>query len=219
MAHDEHGATVVDEPALEPRDGVEVEVIGRLVEQEHVGLLGENDAEPQPAALSPGKRHDGAREIAGRKTQVTRERGDPVLELVAVGEVVAVGDFRQPVERLVGPTACFFLGALQLLAQLDHFAEAGEKGAENVAVRSDLVGLPVEAEGVVATQDDGAGVGVELPRDETQQRRLSAAVGRHEGDALARFEVERDILEQEVTRITEAKAGDLEQGHRERRRK
>ena len=67
VADDEHGAAVVAQPALEPGDGVEVEVVGRLVEQEHVRLLREDDAEPQPPALAARERRDRAREVAGVK--------------------------------------------------------------------------------------------------------------------------------------------------------
>ena len=37
VGHEQHGAGVVGEERLEPLDGLDVEVVGRLVEQQHVG--------------------------------------------------------------------------------------------------------------------------------------------------------------------------------------
>ena len=70
MRDDEHRAAVAAEPALEPRDGVEIEVVGRLVEQEEVGLLREDDAEVQPTALAAGERRDRPLEIGRREAEL-----------------------------------------------------------------------------------------------------------------------------------------------------
>ena len=73
MADDEHRAAVVREPLLEPRDRVEIEVVGRLVEQEDVRLLREDDAEPQAPALAAGERRDRSREVSRRKAELARQ--------------------------------------------------------------------------------------------------------------------------------------------------
>jgi hypothetical protein len=83
VAHDEDGAAVVDEVALEPGDGVEVEVVGGLVEEQEIGLLSEDDAELQPPALATRERRDGAREVLVGEAELAREDGDLALELVA----------------------------------------------------------------------------------------------------------------------------------------
>ena len=69
----EHGAAVRAEPALEPRDGVEVEVVRRLVEHEQIGLEREDDAEVQAAALAAGERSDRPRQVGVREAEL---RGD-----------------------------------------------------------------------------------------------------------------------------------------------
>ena len=55
MGDDEAGAAVVDQVLLEPGDGLGVEVVGGLVEEQHVGRLEEQLAEGDAAALAPGE--------------------------------------------------------------------------------------------------------------------------------------------------------------------
>ena len=52
---------------LEPVDRVEVEVVGGFVEQQHVRLLREDDAEPQPSALATREGRDRALQIWSEK--------------------------------------------------------------------------------------------------------------------------------------------------------
>ena len=145
--------------------------------------------------------------------------GDAVLELVAAGEVVAVGHRRQ-VGRAprVEPLAASSWAPSQLVAQLHHLAEAREEGAEHVPLGGDLVRLAVEAHGRLAPQHDRARVGLELLAEKAEERGLPAAVGRDQGDALAEGEAEGDALEERLAGVTEAQIGDLEQRHRPARR-
>ena len=55
VGDDEDRAAVRDEVLLEPGDGVEIEVVRRLVEQEQIGLLRQHDAEMKTASLASGK--------------------------------------------------------------------------------------------------------------------------------------------------------------------
>ena len=193
-------------------------MVGGLVEQEHVRLLREDDAEAQPSPLAARQGRDGALEVAAREAEVARERRDLVLQLVAAGEVVALGDVREALERGRLARCRAVLGAVELVAQLDHLAKAGHERAEDVALRGDLVRLPVVPERRLAPEDDRAAVGLELLRDDAQERRLAGAVRRDEGDAIPDRERERDVLEERIAGVPEAQVGHLENGHSARLR-
>ena len=65
---------------------------------------------------------------------MAREGRDLVLELVAAGEVVAVGDASEAVERVGRAAGGLVLGAVSSSRSVDHLAEAREERAEHVAV-------------------------------------------------------------------------------------
>ena len=69
MRDDQHRAAIADEVLLEPGDGVEIEVVGRLVEQQEVGLLGEHDAEMEPPALAAREARDRARHVGSARSR------------------------------------------------------------------------------------------------------------------------------------------------------
>ena len=100
----DHGALVVGEEALEPVDGLGVEVVRRLVEEQQVGRGEEQAAERDAAALAAGERGDvavalGEPERVHRAVERRVERPgvaavDLVLHLRLLGEervVVGVG--------------------------------------------------------------------------------------------------------------------------------
>jgi hypothetical protein len=52
VRHEDHRAFVLGQEALEPLNGLDVEVVGRLVEQEQIGLANQRAREQDPAAPS-----------------------------------------------------------------------------------------------------------------------------------------------------------------------
>ncbi len=193
-------------------------MVGGLVEQQHVRLLREDDAEPQPSPLATRQGRHRALQIVAREAEVARERRDLVLQLVAACEVVALCDVRQTLERGRLARCRPVLGAVELVSQLDHLAKARHEGAEHISLRGDLVRLPVVPEGRVAPEDDRAAVGLHFLGDDAKERRLARAVRRDEGDAIPDRERERDVLEERVAGVPEAQVGHLENGHSERLR-
>ena len=59
VAHDEDGARPLGEDVLQPEDAFDVEMVGRLVHQEHVGLGGERPRDGQALPPAAGQRVDG----------------------------------------------------------------------------------------------------------------------------------------------------------------
>ena len=58
MADDEDGAVIIGDHFLEQVEGLEVEVVGRLVEDEQVRAAGELAGEEQARALAAGEGAD-----------------------------------------------------------------------------------------------------------------------------------------------------------------
>ena len=62
MADEGEGRAALREPRLEPLDGDEIEVVGRLVQEQDVGLGAQNPDQSRPAGFAAGK----SRRIGGR---------------------------------------------------------------------------------------------------------------------------------------------------------
>ena len=79
MGDDQNGAGIIAQMPLEPGDGLGVEMVGRLVEQEQVGLIEQQLAERDAAALAAGElRHIG---IVGRAAQRIHRQIDLGIEI------------------------------------------------------------------------------------------------------------------------------------------
>jgi len=74
---EEDGAGVVDQLLLKPEDRVGVEVVGRLVEDRHVGLRHEDARERDAALLTAAHRADGPLDVTD--TQVVEHLVDLVI--------------------------------------------------------------------------------------------------------------------------------------------
>jgi hypothetical protein len=175
--------------AGEPVDALDVEVVGRLVEQQQLGVaeqrLGERDAPPLAAGQRADRRVEAAREAAhldaaeqalqdGAKARV----GGPLVVGAALYELLADG-----------------LGVIEVVA----LAEQRELQA--------------------ADARDGARVGLLGARDQPQQRRLAVAVAADDPDAVAGVDAERDVLQDGTRGVALADVLEVDQiargrGHR-----
>ncbi|CAB4940787.1 unannotated protein [freshwater metagenome] len=85
--HERPGPRV--EQVLERREGVDVEVVGRLVQDEHVGLLHQEAHELQPAALAAGQVLDQRAGAGAAEAEALAELSGGQLEAVAGGRAAA----------------------------------------------------------------------------------------------------------------------------------
>ena len=68
-------APVGGQPLLQPGDGVDVEVVGRLVEQQQVGLAGEEPGQRHPFGLAARQGGRSTRRRSGAHAQPVEQRG------------------------------------------------------------------------------------------------------------------------------------------------
>ena len=189
-------ARVLLEEAFEPVDRLGVEVVGRLVEEQQVGVAEEQPGERDATLLATGQGRDIG--VVGRAAQgVHRDvdvalevpgvgRGDPVLERGLPGAdrlVVGVG---------VGP------GGHDRVVLVDEGLDLGhavEHVALDVLGRVELGLLAEVADGEAGRQARLAHEPVVEPGHDPQQGRLAGAVRPDDADLGARVERQRDVLE------------------------
>ena len=121
VGDDHHGAGVVVQRVLQPGDAFGVQMVGRLVEQQQVGLFQQQPAQRDAPPLAARQRGDRARRPAGsaarparcpragRAPSRPRRRSSPAgrparpaasfISSSLIGSANFIGDFVEPVER------------------------------------------------------------------------------------------------------------------------
>ena len=197
------------EPAFEPDEGVQVQVVGGLVEQQQVGRTHQRAGQLQAHAPATRKAVDGRVELLNLEAQPHQQglRTRAGIEGVGLGQRgVSVGD-GMAVAALLG--AC--QGGLSLGeagVALDH--EVGG-GLRRFGHRLRHLGhAPVGGHLGVAA------IGMQFAGEQGEQRRLARAVVPHQGDLLAGLQGEGDVIEDH---LGAAAQGEVFQLDHERRTK
>ncbi len=191
-----HGAGEVVQEALQPGHALGVEVVGGLVQQDHVGVGQQQAAQGDPAALTAGQ--GGHVRVPGRQAQGVGGHFQLVVEIVGVG---GLDNVLQP--RLLpgqGVEIRIRLGVvrvdfLQAGEGIDRLLQALLHVAAHVLVRVQLGLL-----GQVADLDAGLGpglaedIGVD-PRHDPQQGGFARAVQAQHTDLGAGEEGQGDIFQ------------------------
>ena len=211
-----HRVRIVDEELLQPVARLEVEVVGRLVEQQQPGpaeqQLGQCDAH-LPAA---GERLGGAFEVGGGEAEPAQDRVHLRLDAVAVPILERVLDLA--VARQGGVVlARGHTGVSELRferAQLRLQREQRlERPARLLVERPAGVGQPIlrqVADRQAVRPRNLARVGLDLPGQHLEQRRLAGPVRAAEADALAVLNLPGDLVEQHPVAEGLVKVGDVE---------
>ena len=170
MRDGREGALVACEPAAEvlgkPRDALDVEVVGGLVEHEHIPVADQQRRQLRAPALA-------TREVADARVPV--EIADEARDDVANARV------RSPF--VLWPVSDDRLG--------------------DGAVVVEAVALIEHADGDAAAPRDATAHGFGCSGEQAQQRRLAVAVATDYANAVAVFETERDLVEDNLIGVFE----------------
>ncbi len=200
----DHRVRVVVQVLLEPVAGVEIEVIGRFVEQEQVGLrqqqLGQRDAH-LPAARERRRR---LVVVGGAEPEAPQHRVDLQVDGVAVVEPEAVLQIAVAMQhRLVlalghGGVCQAVLDRLQFPADVQQPLE-GERRffVQRVPLVDQAVLGQVPHAQAGRLRDDPA-VGLVEVREDAKQRRLARAIRPAEPHDLAVGHLPGDVLEEDA---------------------
>ena len=198
MGDRDNRALEVFEHALEPRHALGVEVVGRFVEQQHVGLAQQQATQRHAALLAT--RDLGDIGIAGRAAQRIHRHVDGVVELPRVGSFDRVLQAPLLLEQLL------HLRVGHVLAELHrNFFEAREQLAGlgdtlvdvalHVLLRVELRLLWQVADLEPRRRPRLAEEVLVLACHDAQQRRLTGAVVAEHADLRARVERQPDALQ------------------------
>ena len=190
MGDDQHGAGEQLQMLLEPGHRLRVEMVGRLVEEEEVGLLQQQLAERHAALLAAGKVvHVG---IARRAAERVHRHLDLRFEVPEVLGVDLVLQLRRLLRRLVG------IVHHQLVVAVEHRLLGGDAVhdvAHHVLRRIELRLLRQVADARAFGRPGFAGELLVEAGHDPEQRRLARAVRPEHADLGVRVEGEVDVLE------------------------
>src|SRR5713101_5299560 len=191
-----HGAGEFLEMALQPGHRFGVEMVGRFVEQQHVGLAQEQPAERHAAALAARQCLDLG--LGRRAAQRVHGDLDRALEVPAVAgvdlllQLGLLGDQLVHVGVGVGEGVRHLLEARQ---QTRHVAGAFHDVAQNVFLGVELGLLLQHADPGALGRPGLAGEIVVVAGHELEQGRFSGAVQAEHADFGARQEGQPDVLQ------------------------
>ena len=221
MADDDHPFGLAEEVVLEPAGALDVEMVVRLVEQHDVGGREKKLRQHEPALLAAGKGVDRAIEVGRDETEALQDLLDPVVDGEGSG---VVQHLLEPIEASRQRLAGAVVGrGRHRLGDLDELVLGGEEGSEGVLRLVEqrpawFVGrlLAEERDAGAGVETDVAGVGPIEAGEDLHQRRLAAAVGADQTDALAGEKLEAEVVEEGVPfeasaqiRATQQKRGHL----------
>ena len=202
MADDEAGTGEAGEPGFEPEGGFEVEVVGRLVEQQEVGGGEQGGGEGDAHAPAAGVAVDRAGLLRRVKAEPGQDGRGPGGGGVGLDGAEALVDLRQ-----AGGGGAVLLGEEggALGVGLQHRVEQGLRPGWRL--------LPHLREAGAGAEPDLAAVDGKLAGDGLQQRALAGAVAPDQADAAAGVDAQVGGVEQGAPGDPQRHVVDDEEAH------
>ena len=215
VRHEHHRARVVGQKPFQPRDGVEVQVVGRLVEQQQIRLRDERPREQHAAAPAARQGVDTRlrRQVQPRQDQLHSLLDAPPVTLFQL--VLQLSELREHRGRAsLGDVARRVVIGGDELADI---AEAVGDHVEHRAVCGQRNVLREPADAQARLKRYRTGVDRPLAAQNLKNRRLAAAVPADQRHAFARLDLQHDIVEQR--QMSEGERDMVERGNRHLRAK
>ena len=210
MRDEQHRAVVVFQVILEPLDRLDVQVVGRLVQQENRGPAQQQFRQLDAHAPAARKFARGTLEVAALESQAEQRLLDVRFAGIAAQDVIMVGRFVQPVEQrfVVGR---FVVGALGDFAgeagdfgfELQHFVEGfGRLFDECRSVRYAHL-LREVADRAFAVVGDRTRGRLLFTHDQAQQSRFACTVLTDQADAVLGVDEQGYVVEKRPAAIAD----------------
>jgi len=207
VRNDEDRARITLEIFLEPEQRLEVEVVGRLVQQQQIRLLRQ-----QPRQVRP--HHPAAAHLARRAVEVRLAKTQPGEDLLGPGLQAVAAQRAKAIVRVVmdflrGQRRGRVIGfpGLEDAAQPGVFRGDGGGQFEDGFIGDRGAFLRQVAKGNAALAVELAGVGGLLPEDNREQGGLAGSVRAHQPDAVLAIDLQRGIGEQHPPAVRLGDAG------------
>ena len=183
-------ALVIEQVFFQPVDGIDIEMVGRLIEQQQVGLAGERARQHHLAADAAGAVGE---PLVLRKVQ-TREHGFDSLIDVPTAEALDPGlQARQQKQRFAIGHAVTMGEVVILGQQLAKLAGAAGDDFKHRLVGVGRYFLFQMGDAQRVGAPDLAVVGKRISGDYPKQRRLAGAVAPDQTDPLAGIDLKTDL--------------------------
>ncbi len=195
MRNDDHGAVAIVEHALEPADGVDIEVIGGLVEQHDIGIC-EQRLRQQHAQL-PARRDSRHRPgmLFQRNIQTQQQ-----LTCTGLGAVaVQLGELDFQLRHLHAFCLAHLrqrIDAVALLLDGPQLFMPHDDGIQHAEFLEGELVLAQLAKTLVGIDRDITGSRLQIAAEDAHQGRFAAAVGADQAVAVPLAEAHGDIFKQ-----------------------
>ena len=199
MGDHDHSTFVIQQISLQPGDGVHVQMVGGLVQDDQLRPLQKELAQSHPGLLAAGKGGHGLLEFRLREAQSFQHADDfafigisaPGFEGVGQGVVLTHQGLQAvPLGCLHGKLTC-----ADAVFQVDQFLLDGQELLIDCLRGVHRVVLGQIAEGLASGHGHAALVRLHLAHQDAQQGGLARPVDAHDGGFLVVFYMEADICQ------------------------
>ena len=207
--HEDGGGGVAEE-ALQPDDRLDVEVVGRLVEQQDVEVAEEDAGHGDAHLPAAGERAGVAVDLRVVEAEAVEHGTGARLELVASVVLILLLHLAVTGQRRL--VVQVLLELEELVVEVAEAAAAGDGLVEDGTAAHLVDFLTEVADGELLRHGDRAVVRALLARDHPEKRRLAGAVRPDQPGLLARIELEGGVDEDELAAILFADRGEGDHG-------
>ena len=208
MSNEQDRALVAEHYVLKPLDRDDVEVIGRLVQQQKVRLADERARQCHPPPPATGQF---VHALVCRQVQFADRAFNPLFNVPAA-ECIDL-----PVQDLERLQACVVeltgRTPLVVVEQVLHVAKAGAHHVADRHVPGRRQGLCELADDEVVPAHNFAAIRIDLAADQLHRRGLAGAIAADQADTLARFNGEARCIENFLVAEIERHLIKANQGH------
>jgi hypothetical protein len=191
---DKHeAATQAVEEVFQPGDGIEVEMVGGFVQQEHIGLFDQRLRQQHPTLHATGQRRE---LFVFSQAQALHHLGDTPVHVPALGRFdprLHHRDLGQVLRIVQGMAQAVELGQVGT-----ERPQARRHHVEHAATRAMRDFLRQARNAHPGCQHDRALVGLHLARQQLHQGRLAGTVAADDADTLAWLQAPLHVFEQQV---------------------
>ena len=198
---------------FEPDDRLDVEVVGGLVHQQHVGPADQHPRHRHAHLPPAGERADVAVDLIVVEAQAVQDLARPAFQGVAPKMLVLVLHLAEPGQDAVriagaGRVRHRLLQVLELVVQRAQPSAAGDRLVEHGPPRHFLDVLPEVADREAPRHRHLAVVGLLFADQHAEDGRLAGPVRSDEPDLVARVQLERGVDEQDLTAVLLGEVGE-----------
>ena len=199
VGDDEHRALVVRKPGFQPGDGVHVQMVGGLVQNDQVRTRQEKTAQGDAGLLAAGEGGNLFGKFFLRKAESFQHAGHFAAAAVAVHLLKAVGEpgvfFHQGIQVCAGDLLHLKLAGADFLFQKEHLLFRLKHLVVDGLIAFHLRVLRQIAEAYVLSPDNDPFVRLQLPGEDAKQRGLSRSVDADDGGFFVIFYMKRAVFE------------------------